>query len=37
MGDEGSLPLVTMLGVNIVVAPSDVEFGEDFGTLKFIY
>ena len=28
MGDEGSFPLVTVFGVNIVIAPSDVKLGK---------
>ena len=28
VGDEGSFPLVTIFDSDIVIAPSDVEFGE---------
>ena len=31
MGDEGGFPLVSILDMDIVVSPSYIEFGEDFG------
>ena len=31
MGDEGSLPLVTILDLYVVVPPSNIKFGENFG------
>ena len=31
MSDEGSLPLVSFLDVNIVIPPSYVEFSKDLG------
>ena len=31
MGDEGCLPLVTILNSYIVVPPSNIKFGEIFG------
>ena len=36
MGDEGHLPLVTFLDTNIVVPPSYVKLGEDFGVFEFV-
>ena len=31
MGDEGCLPLVTILDLYIVVPPLNIKFGENFG------
>ena len=31
MGDEGSFPLVAIFDSYVVISPSDVELGEDFG------
>ena len=31
VGDKGSFPLVSILDMDIVVSPSYIEFGEDFG------
>ena len=31
VGNEGCLPLVTILDSHIVVSPTNVELGEDFG------
>ena len=36
MGDEGGLPLVTFLDVDIVVPPSDIKLGEDLGIFEFV-
>ena len=36
MGDEGCLPLMPILDVNIVVSPSDIKLGEVFCILEFI-
>ena len=36
MGDEGSLPLMSVFDLDIIVSPSDIELGEDFRPLKFI-
>ena len=31
VGNEGCLPLVTVLDLHVVVSPTNVELGEDFG------
>jgi len=36
MGDEGGFPLVSIFDADIVVAPSNIELGEDFGISEFI-
>ena len=36
MGDEGCLPLVAILDSHVVVSPTNVEFGEDFGISQFV-
>jgi len=36
MSDEGGFPLVSVFDVDVVVAPSDIEFGEDFGIPELI-
>jgi len=36
MGDEGGLPLVSVFDADVVVAPSNIELGEDFGISEFI-
>ena len=36
MGEEGGFPLVPVLDSDIIVPPSNVEFGEDFCPLEFI-
>jgi len=36
MGDEGSFPLVSVFDADVVVAPLNIEFGEDFGISEFI-
>ena len=36
MGDEGHLPLVSILDVDVVVPPSNVELGEDFGIFYLV-
>jgi len=36
MGDEGGLPLVSVFDADVVVAPSNIELGEDFGVSEFI-
>ena len=36
MGDEGCLPLMSILDVDIIVSPLDVELGEVFCILEFI-
>ena len=32
-GYKSSLPLVTVLDAYVVVSPTNIEFGEDFGIL----
>ena len=34
--DEGGLPLVAVFDANIVIAPADVKFGEEFGVLELV-
>jgi len=36
MGDEGGLPLVSVFDADVVVAPLNIELGEDFGISEFI-
>ena len=36
MGDEGSFSLVTIFDADIVIAPSDIEFGKQFGIFELI-
>ena len=36
MGDESSFPLVSILDTDVVISPTDVEFGENLCPLKFI-
>jgi hypothetical protein len=36
MSDEGTFPLISVLDADIVVAPSNVEFGEDLSSFEFI-
>ena len=36
MGDEGSLPLVTLLDVDIVVPSSYIKLSENFGVFEFV-
>ena len=36
VGDKGCLPLVSISDADIVVSPSDVEFGEDLGVFYLI-
>ena len=36
MGDEGSFSLMSIFDSDIIVSPSDIEFGEDFHPLEFI-
>ena len=36
VGDEGSLPFVAFLNPDVVVAPTDVELGEDFRALQLV-
>ena len=36
MSDEGGFPLVSVFDADVIVAPSNVEFGEDFGIPEFI-
>ena len=37
MGDEGRLPLVTVLDPYVVVPPANVKLGEHFGISEFVY
>ena len=37
MGDEGSLPLVSVSDADVVVSPSDIKLGEDLGILHLVY
>ena len=37
MGDEGGLPLVSILDSYIVISPSNIELGEDLSISQFIY
>ena len=36
MGDKGCLPLMAIFDLHIVVSPTNVEFGEDFGISQFV-
>ena len=36
VGNEGCLPLVSILDVDIVVSPSNIKLGEVFHVLKFV-
>ena len=36
MGDEGHLPLVSILNADVVVSPSDIKFGEDLGIFHLV-
>ena len=36
VGNEGSLPLVSILNSNIVISPSYAKLGEDFGIFEFV-
>ena len=36
MGDEGGLPLVAFLYLDIVISPSYIKLGEDLGVFKFV-
>ena len=36
MGDKGGFPLMPVFDLDIIVPPSDIEFGEDFCPLEFI-
>ena len=36
MGDESSLPLMSVFDMDIVIPPSDVKFGENLCSLEFI-
>jgi len=36
VGDEGSLPLMSVLDADVVVAPSNVKLSEDLGIFEFI-
>ena len=36
VGNEGSLPLVTILDTDIVVSPSHIKLSEDFGIFQFV-
>ena len=36
-GGEGRLPTVFQLDEDIVIAPSDVELGEDFAVFEFVH
>ena len=36
-GGEGCLPSVFQSDEDVVVSPSDVEFGEDFAVFEFIH
>ena len=35
-GDESSLPLIFLLNVNVIISPTDVEFGEQGGFFHVI-
>ena len=37
VGNEGYLPLVAILDPYIVIPPSDIKFGEDFGISQLVY
>ena len=34
--DEGGLPLMAIFDANIVIPPTDVKFGEQFGVFEFV-
>jgi len=36
MGDESGFPLMSVLDADVVVAPSDIKFSEDFGISEFV-
>ena len=36
MGNEGCLPLISILDANVVVSPSDVKLGEDLGIFYLV-
>ena len=36
MGNEGHFPLVSILNTNVVVPPSNIKFGKDFGIFNLI-
>jgi hypothetical protein len=36
MSDEGAFPLICIFDADIVIAPSNVEFGEDLSSFEFI-
>jgi hypothetical protein len=36
MDNEGTFPLISFFDVNIVITPSNVEFGEDLSSFEFI-
>ena len=36
MGDKGGFPLVAIFDVDIVIAPTDVKFGKQFGIFELI-
>jgi len=36
VGFEGRFPLISIFDTDIVVSPSDVQFGEIFGAFEFV-
>jgi hypothetical protein len=36
MGEEGALPLISVLDVDVVIAPSNVKFGKDLSSFEFV-
>ena len=36
MSDKGSFPLITVFDLNVVIAPSHIEFGEDLSVFYLI-
>ena len=36
MGDKGCFPLVAIFDPHVVVSPTNIKFGEDFGILQFV-
>jgi hypothetical protein len=36
MSDEGAFPLISILDADIVIAPSNVEYGEDLSSFEFM-
>ena len=36
MSDKGSFPMVSILNVNVIISPANIEFGKDFHSLKFV-